>query len=49
MVNCFAPNKNNQNAVEQRSSIFCYRETPDILSRLSWNPINKNLKDTNYL
>jgi len=28
---------------------FCHRGTPDILSRLQWNPINKNLKDTNYL
>jgi len=22
---------------------FCHRGIPDILSRLSWNPINKNL------
>jgi len=53
MVNRFAPEKNNQNVVEQCSSmlfnLFCHRGTPDILSRLSLNPINKNLKDTNYL
>ena len=28
---------------------FCHRGTPDILSRLSWNPINTNVKNTNYL
>jgi len=49
MVNRFAPDKNNKNVVEQCSSILCHRGTPDILSHLSWNPINKNLKDTNYL
>ena len=28
---------------------FSHCGTPDILSHLSWNPINKNRKNTNYL
>jgi len=28
---------------------FYHRGTPDILLRLSWNPINKYSKDTTYL